>query len=549
MQKPTLIIATCLMALYAGTSYAENIKLHAGDYLSGHFAQSKHDWKNASKFINNIIASGIETDSLLQRYMILSMGSGDVKNAIKTAKLIKAQSPDNITTITQIFLIAEAFKKQDYKTAEKLFSEMPNDGTTRFISPFIKGWLDAAQGKLNINELINNTVQLYHGILISDFLKDHSTIKKMIDKALKVEDINIEEIERIADLYGHVGIKDKAISLYKQILKSEPNNESIKLRIKNLEQGTNKPLFEKIKTANQGMARSFHDIANILYNEQNDDSARIFAHVALYFDPEMTRAKFLLAEIDQSHKQYEEAISYYESIPQSDPEYIDAQYAIADIYEENNQFDDSLTLLNNLAAKHKNIETLIKIGNLYRHQKDFKSALKSYDKAIEELGGNIPEEYWHLHYVRGIAYEQLGDWTNAEKELKTALKFQPDHPYVLNYLGYAWADKGVNLEESLKMIKRAVDIKPSDGYITDSLGWVMYRTKNYKNAVPILEQAVELLPYDPTINDHLGDAYWKVGRKLEAKFQWRRAKNHSTDIKQQQQIEKKLIHGLRDDSK
>ncbi len=543
MKYTPLIIAACSI-IFANSDSLAAERVHAGAYLSGYVAQQNHDWTNASKFMGKIIKSGSTTNNILQRSMILSMGSGDAVNAVKIAKRIKLENPDSSNTITEIILIAEAFKNKNYKEAEKIFNNMPNDGTTRFISPFIKGWLDAAQGTLNISELRNNTVQLYHGILISDFLNDHSTIEKMIDKALKVEDINLEEIERIADLYGHVGIKNKAIDLYNKILESDPNNENIKSRIINLEQNTNEPLFENIKTSNQGIAKAFLDIANILYNEKNDDSSRIFAHISLYLAPDMTRTKFLLAAINKTHEQYDEAISYYNSVPASDHDYMDAQYKIVDIYEDTKNFDDALSLLNSLSAKYQDTDTLMKIGDLYRHQDDFKAALKSYDAALKKLGGTIPKDYWQLHYVRGISYEQLDNWTLAEKELKAALNFQPDHPYILNYLGYAWADKGINLEKSLTMIQRAVDIQPSDGYITDSLGWVMYRTKNYKNAVPVLEQAVKLLPYDPTINDHLGDAYWKVGRKLEAEFQWQRAKNNSKDDAQVQKIETKLISGL-----
>ncbi len=544
MKKIVLTVAACAMTLSASNNVLAEEKLQSGNYLAGYFAQKKHDWSSANQFIINIINSGINTDNILQRSMILSMGAGDAQNAIKIAKRIKSEKPDSSNTITEIILIVDAFKRQDYKLTEELFNTLPNDGTTRFISPFIKGWLDAAQGRLNIVELKNNTMQLYHGILISDFLDDHSTIKKMIDQALKVEDINIEEIERIADLYGHVGIRDKAINLYRKLLENKPNDEYIKSRIAALEHGTNKPLFKKIKTSKHGMAKALHDIASILYNEKNDDSARIFAHLSLYLDDKNTKTKFLLANINVNHQQYDKAIEYYASIPKSENDYINAQYEIVNIYQDNERFDDALKLLNNLSQEYQNVETLIKIGDLYREQENFKSALLHYKNAIKALGENITEEYWHLHYVLGITYEQLDQWDLAEKELKLALKFQPDHPYILNYLGYAWADKGMHLEESLKMIKRAVDIQPSDGYITDSLGWVMYRTKNYSNAVPVLEQAVQILPYDPTINDHLGDAYWKVGRKLEAKFQWQRAKNHSDDNGQIQEIEIKLISGL-----
>ncbi len=101
----------------------------------------------------------------------------------------------------------------------------------------------------------------------------------------------------------------------------------------------------------------------------------------------------------------------------------------------------------------------------------------------------------------------------------------------------------MHLDEALKMIERAVTLRPSDGYITDSLGWVYYMMGSYKESIPYLERAVELLPYDSTINDHLGDAYWFVGRKAEARFQWERAYNYAEDEKLKATITEKLVKG------
>jgi Flp pilus assembly protein TadD len=103
------------------------------------------------------------------------------------------------------------------------------------------------------------------------------------------------------------------------------------------------------------------------------------------------------------------------------------------------------------------------------------------------------------------------------------LKLSPDQPFVLNYLGYSYADKGLHLSEARQMIQRAAESRPNDGAITDSLGWVMFREGDTRQAVATLERAAQLDPEDATINEHLGDAYWAVGRKLEARYQWRRA--------------------------
>ena len=87
-------------------------------------------------------------------------------------------------------------------------------------------------------------------------------------------------------------------------------------------------------------------------------------------------------------------------------------------------------------------------------------------------------------------------------------------------------------------------MRPEDGYITDSLGWVLYRTGDFDGAVIWLEQAVELAPYDPVINDHLGDALWMVGRRLEAEFQWKRARSLDPEPEELERIKRKLERGL-----
>ena len=146
------------------------------------------------------------------------------------------------------------------------------------------------------------------------------------------------------------------------------------------------------------------------------------------------------------------------------------------------------------------------------------------------------------------SFKSFSAWEQAEKDLKEALKLYPDQPHVLNYLGYSWIDQGINLDEGMRMIRRAVEQRPDDGYIVDSLGWAYYRIGNYDEAVKNLERAVELKPEDPTINDHLGDAYYRVGRTLEAQFQWSHARDLKPEPDDLKKIEEKLRTGLIDEA-
>jgi Flp pilus assembly protein TadD len=156
-----------------------------------------------------------------------------------------------------------------------------------------------------------------------------------------------------------------------------------------------------------------------------------------------------------------------------------------------------------------------------------------------------------------MAYERADQWPKAEADLQEALKLIPadpttpldrrDRAQVLNYLGYSWVNKSMNIPQAFDMLKKAVELAPTDGYIADSLGWAYYRQNRFEDAVLQLEHAIEMRPADPTINDHLGDAYWRVGRKLEAQFQW----NHARDMKPEPEelaiILDKIEHGLKDE--
>ncbi len=151
-------------------------------------------------------------------------------------------------------------------------------------------------------------------------------------------------------------------------------------------------------------------------------------------------------------------------------------------------------------------------------------------------------------YARGISLERAKQWSRAEADFLNALDFKPEQPYVLNYLGYSWIEKGTHIDRALEMIRKAANLRPNDGYIIDSLGWGHYKLGNFDNAVRQLERAVELRPQDPIINDHLGDAYWRVGRQREADFQWRRALSLDPKDEMSAKLRLKLKQGLAEDT-
>jgi Flp pilus assembly protein TadD len=152
--------------------------------------------------------------------------------------------------------------------------------------------------------------------------------------------------------------------------------------------------------------------------------------------------------------------------------------------------------------------------------------------------------HWPLFYARGIALERAKRWPEAEADFQRALSLSPEQPLVLNYLAYSWVELGQNLPEARRMLERAVELRPNDGNIADSLGWALFKLGDIPGAVRWLEKAVELESQSSVINDHLGDAYWAQGRRREALFQWRRALVLGPEGDEGPKIEGKIANGL-----
>ena len=115
--------------------------------------------------------------------------------------------------------------------------------------------------------------------------------------------------------------------------------------------------------------------------------------------------------------------------------------------------------------------------------------------------------------------------------MKEVLALTPDDPQALNYLGYSYAEMGTNLDEALKYLKKAVSLRPDDGFIQDSLGWVYYKLKHYENAILHLERAMELVDNDATVIEHLADAYFAKHDYRSALLLYRKALKLDPDRK------------------
>lgn len=516
----------------------------SGSYLSSLYAQNRHDWETAHSYMKTVLDQTEDTDSpiydtLLKRAIVLAAGSGHYQKAFEWAET--AASRDNEDPLPRIFLAVKSFKEARYENATAHIKAMPDGTIPGFIMPILESWAAASAGDKDIDELQNNNMHFYHAILISRYLgEEPEKIRDLIARAIAMNPQKTLHIERLGDMMADIGDFEEAARIYNKILEAVPNHTRIAEKRDKARKGEKIAAMTPPATPSAGIAHALYDLALLLFHDYSDESARVFAHLAHYLDPDMTRAKILLASLAARNENSQLAIDYYNKIEPESDYYLETRMRIAQLYESDGEIDRALQKLEDLITTHQHIPAQIEKGDINRRNDHYDKAIDAYNEAFSMLGGSedLPDQYWHLHYVRGMAYERAGQWDKAETDLLAALEYRPDDPYVLNYLGYSWADQGKNLQQSLDMIRRAVEAEPNNGFIADSLGWVYYRLGNYDQALGYLEKAVQLEPYDAVINDHLGDVYWKLGRKLEARYQWQRARNYAEDD------EEKLITGI-----
>ena len=299
-----------------------------------------------------------------------------------------------------------------------------------------------------------------------------------------------------------------------------------------------------LKSPKEGVSETMYNLAENLYNQGLYDTSIIFSQISLFLNDKNDIAKYLLAQNFQLLNKQDKAINALKSIKLTSYLGWNTYLKISDLYLDIQNYENAKQHLLELKNyKDNRVDIYYKIGELYHSKKDYVKAIKAFTIGIE-LIKKSDKANWYIYYSRGMAYERSNKWKKAEQDFLYALKLFPDQPLVLNYLGYSWIDLGKNLEKAKKLIKKAVELRPNDGYFIDSLGWAYYRLGNYKEAVLKLEKAVTLVPNDPIINDHLGDALWRAGYENEAVFQWNRSLLYSPDSELKELIKFKLKKGL-----
>jgi tetratricopeptide (TPR) repeat protein len=537
-----------------------------GNYLAALIAGSSRDTSAAATFLREALRSDPRNQELIERSFIAFLSDGAMPDAFRAAERIVARDPSN--GLAQMTLAVRSIKNRQYQAARDRLRGSGRGRAADITSTLLGAWAlaglnDQARAIETVDRLRGDgsitTFRDYHAGLIHEVLGNITEAQKRLKATYDGDPTTLRVVDAWGRFQSRRGDNAGARETYERFNRLLPNHPIVRDALSNLTPdkpgATPAALSRTVSTPQQGAAEALYGLGSAGNRDDNETSiVIIYLRLALYLDPAHELAILTLGDTLERAKQPDDALAVYDRMPAGSPLRSNAEIQIGLGLETLGRKDEAVKHLEAAIKEDPDdLEALSALGGLYRGRKDFARAATYYDRAVATI--KTPERHhWSLFYARGIAYERTKRWPLAEADLKKALELIPEsmgsnRALVLNYLGYSWVDQGINLDEAFGMLRRAVELKPRDGYIIDSLGWAHFRMGRFEEAVRELERAIDLKPSDPVINDHLGDAYWRVGRRLEARFQWNHARDLNPDPDDLPKILKKIENGLEDEPK
>ena len=540
-------LVAALLATTAGPLMAQG---NAGAYLAARQAAFQSDFRAAADYFGRALVRDTKNPDILQSALTAQLSLGDIDRAAPLARRMRsAEVEDQVANLT---LYAAQTRQGSW---DEIIADLDAEHSVGpLFDGLLRAWALVGQGRMADALAQFDTVAeargtqafgLYHKALALASVGDFEGADEVFsgEEGLR---LTRRGIVAHAQILGQLDRGPEGAQIVEDAFGPEPDPEMADLRDR-LKAGDPTP-FTVVTSPTDGVAELHYTIAGAISGEAADGYTLLYARMVGFLRPDHLDGLLLTAEILEDLENYDLATQVYDTVPLDHPNFHEAELGRAQSLRAADRVDAAIEVLTQLGKTHAELPVVhVTLGDFLRSLERYGDAAEAYDRAIPLIGEPQPT-HWSLYFSRGICFEREGRWEEAEADFRAALELRPEQPQVLNYLGYSLVEMNQNLDEALDMIERAVEGQPNSGYITDSLGWVLYRLGRFDEAVGHMERAVELLPIDPVVNDHLGDVYWAVGRIREAEFQWSRAlsfikPDESTDA-DPERIRRKLEIGL-----
>ena len=546
--KP-LIVASIILWHFSFTIVLAN----SGSYIAGQFAEKEGDFKNASYYYIDLISRGDSDKEIITRSIIYAALAGNFE--IATAISRKIDDLQLSYPVANLIIFAEAVKTREKSEILRAF-ERHKKNFPEIFKIITEFWVLIIDNKKDeafrlINSIsINNEAQLqiinYNQLLAYVYFNEYEQAKTLYE--------NMEFSNFLFD-------SESALALvqYFQKYKESGVSESILSKAWSASENAYYIQAFKNKLSSGGVSNAikitpYKQIAEVFFRwsqtiqraEQNIINKSFYLSLANFTDPTSSFLKFNLATILSDTGNYRLSKEILDNFSNDDVFFMDSIVENSYAIEQLDSNESALEYIEQFIIDgYANARLLKTYGSLQRSMSLFQEAIKSYTRAIEVAKRETyTEAIWPILFLRGISFERSKNWASAESDFISALELSPDQPQILNYMGYSLLERKEKLDQALKMIILAAEKSPDSYHIIDSLGWAYYKKGEFGKALLYLEKAMEIESTDPIVNDHLGDVLWMLGRKREAKFQWKKSLSFNPDSVDKKNTEDKLKFGL-----
>ena len=491
-------------------------------------------------------------NNYLKEYVYSLVLDGQIKKAVNQIKSSRNTKNSNFFE-GKLLIVLDLMNKKKYVQASKIIKtfNLSNENTYEFI---IIKTLESFNNLFKNKKLQYSTSDFGKlSLIVNAFQNCYLNSNKTDSHFLNLINSAEGDYSRYLFFYLSNVIENKDYKTAKQISKTiEPFSSTLLIsQSKKWIDNENYKKFNKhfsCQNENDLLSEFFFLISN-LYSSQNIiETSNFYLSVSNYLNPKFYFNLSLLAENYYDNDNFDISREILEKFSSEDEIYFWYKIKkIAQIISEEENDDKSLKYIEDNISdlKQKSPKILFDLANIYKNFENYKIAIDYYTQVLNQIDKNS-NMYADVLYRRGGTYERLKNYSKADKDLLMSLNIRPDHAYTLNYLSYSWLERNIKIEQAMKMLMRAYELRENDPYITDSVGWGYYLIGDFINAEKYLRKAVELMPDDPIVNDHYGDVLWQLDRKLQAKYFWEHVLElEDTEEEMKKDIENKLIDGPR----
>lgn len=468
-----LTLLSVITPAHAEYAWGDDVSF-SGNYLAARTADRDQDAGPASEFLSRALLLDPKNPMMLERLFGLELSQGNIPTAEELA--LKVLNFNSQQKLARLALGVRDVRRHHFISARKNFTEGAYTPIGELTASLLAAWTRAGEGDLQqalveLNKLDKNEAfvnfKLYHTALIADVLNNPIRAEAAYKDALAKNGKALRVVQAYGNFLERHKRRDEALQVYRDYSKDGESSVLIDAAIREAESGKVPEPF--VKDALAGTSEALFSLGSVMTDDQSLPIALMYTQLGLSLPGDKAMLQTLLGDILGDLKKYELSNKAYAAVPPGSSLMANSQLNQAINLQRLDKADDAIAMLNKLLeADPKNYDALMTLGNIYRIGDKFDKAVDTYNRALATVS-TPTKDNWRAFYHRGIAYQQLDQWDKAEPDFRKALSLSSDEPLVLNYFGYSMIEKKINLNEALGMVKKAVELKPNDGMIVDSL--------------------------------------------------------------------------------